>query len=153
MKNLENKVAIVTGAASGIGKAAAILYAAEGAKVTVSDIDEEGGKETVFQITAKGGEAFFIKADTSKPADHQSLVEKTIKQFGALHIAFNNAGIGGSLLPVAEYPVDVYGYVSDVSNLSPLYASLSGNGIGDTGSGGAAPVADETTHCAPFIST
>ena len=106
MKILENKVAIVTGAGSGIGKAIAILYASEGAKVVVSDIDEKGGNETVSVIKSKGEEAFFIKADTSKPSDHQSLVEQTVKKYGGLHIACNNAGIGGDLAPISEYAID-----------------------------------------------
>ena len=102
MNILNNKVAIVTGAGSGIGKATALLYAFEGAKVVVSDIDEKGGNATVSGITKKGGAAIFIKADTAIPSDHESLLQQTVKQYGGLHIACNNAGIGGSLLPVAE---------------------------------------------------
>ncbi len=66
MKTLENKTAVVTGAGSGIGRAIAKLYAFEGAKLVISDVDEKGGNETVAQIKAKGGEAFFVKADTFK---------------------------------------------------------------------------------------
>jgi NAD(P)-dependent dehydrogenase (short-subunit alcohol dehydrogenase family) len=97
MKSLDNKTAIVTGGGSGIGRAIALLYAAEGARIVVSDIDEKGANETVTQIKDKKSEAFFIKADTSKPGDSKKLVEETVKKFGRLHVAVNNAGIGGPI--------------------------------------------------------
>ncbi|MEP7127348.1 MAG: glucose 1-dehydrogenase [Chitinophagales bacterium] len=106
MKILENKVAIVTGGSSGIGRAISTLYASEGAKIVVSDVDEKGGNETVASIKAKGGEAIFVKGDTSKPDDSKNVAEQAVKQFGGLHIAVNNAGIGGPLKPVYEYPID-----------------------------------------------
>jgi NAD(P)-dependent dehydrogenase (short-subunit alcohol dehydrogenase family) len=123
MKTLENKVSIITGAGSGIGKAISLLYAAEGAKIIVSDIDEKGGNETVSEIKAKGGEAFFVKADTSKPGDNKNVVEQAIKQFGGLHIAVNNAGIGGPLMPTGEYPIDGWDKVISI-NLSGVFYGL-----------------------------
>ena len=123
MKLLENKVAIITGAGSGIGKAISLLYAAEGAKIVVSDIDEKGGNETVSEIRAKGGEAFFVKADTSKPDDNKNIVEQAVKQFGGLHIAVNNAGIGGPLMPIGEYPIDGWDKVISI-NLSGVFYGL-----------------------------
>jgi len=123
MKNLENKVAIVTGAGSGIGKAVALLYASEGAKVVVSDIDEKGGNETVSQIKSHGGEAIFIKADTSNPEDQKSMVEKTVKKYGGLHIACNNAGIGGELAPTGEYPIAGWDKIISI-NLSGAFYGL-----------------------------
>src|SRR6476620_6424872 len=123
MKLLENKVAIITGAGSGIGKAISLLYAAEGAKIVVSDIDEKGGNETVSEIRAKGGEAFFVKADTSKPDDNKNIVEQAVKQFGGLHIAVNNAGIGGPLLPTGEYPIESWEKVIAV-NLSGVFYGM-----------------------------
>ena len=123
MKLLENKVAIITGAGSGIGKAMSLLYAAKGAKIVVSDIDEKGGNETVSEIKAKGGEAFFVKADTSKPEDNKNVVGQAVKQFGGLHIAVNNAGIGGPLAPTGEYPIDGWDKVISI-NLSGVFYGL-----------------------------
>ncbi len=123
MKVLENKVAIVTGAGSGIGRATAILYATEGAKVVVSDIDEKGGNETVSEIKSKEGDAIFIKADSSKPEENKQLVDQTVKHYGRLHIAVNNAGIGGPSAPVGEYPVDGWDKVIAI-NLSGVFYGM-----------------------------
>lgn len=123
MKDLENKVAIVTGAGSGIGKAVALLYAMEGAKVVVSDIDEEGGNETVDQIKKRGGDAHFIYADTAKQTDHQFLVDQTLKQYGSLHIACNNAGIGGPQGMTGDYPIDDWDKVISI-NLSGVFYGM-----------------------------
>lgn len=106
MKTLDQKVAIVTGGGSGIGKAISLLYASEGAKIVISDIDEKGSQETIAEIKAKGGEAIFVKADTSKSEDSKNVVEKALEIFGRLDIAVNNAGIGGPLAPTGEYPID-----------------------------------------------
>ena len=89
MKTLENKTAIVTGAGSGIGRAVAILYATEGANVVVSDVNEKGSNETVEMIKKNGGEAIFVKCDTSKPAECEALVNATVAKYGGLHIACN----------------------------------------------------------------
>jgi len=90
---LENKVAIITGAGSGIGKASAMLFAKEGAKVVVADWSEEGGNQTVSEIKAAGGEAVFVKTDVSKAADIDTMVSTCVSTFGKLDILFNNAGI------------------------------------------------------------
>ena len=93
----EGKVALVTGAGSGIGRATALVFAREGAKVVVSDIVVEGGQETVQQIEAAGGEAIFVKADVSQAADVEALVTQTVETYGRLDCAFNNAGIEGGM--------------------------------------------------------
>ena len=123
MKMLENKAAIVTGAGSGIGRAIAILYAAEGAKVVVADIDENGGNETVEMIKAKSGEALFVLSDSSSAEGNRLLVEQTVKQYGKLDIACNNAGIGGPLAPTGEYPVDGWDKVISI-NLSGVFYGM-----------------------------
>ncbi len=123
MKILENKVALVTGAGMGIGKAIALLFAAEGAKVVVSDINEQAGNEVVAELTRNGSQAIFVRADTSNPNDHETLVNAAVKQFGALHIAVNNAGIGGPLAPVGEYPLDGWNKVIGI-NLSGVFYGM-----------------------------
>lgn len=105
MKQLENKVALVTGAGSGIGKAVAILYAKEGAKVIVNDINEENGQLVVNQIKSEGGEATFIEADVSNEEDVQNLIKNTVEKYGKLDIACNNAGITGEQNLTGQYSV------------------------------------------------
>jgi len=123
MKVLENKVTLVTGAGSGIGRAIAIKYAEEGAKVVVSDLNEKGGNETVSLIKQKGGEAIFIKSDSSDAESNRVLVDETVKRFGGLHIACNNAGIGGALAPTGEYPLDMWSKVI-ATNLSGVFYGM-----------------------------
>ncbi|MCF1713070.1 glucose 1-dehydrogenase [Flavihumibacter sp. RY-1] len=123
MAILENKVAIVTGAGSGIGRAIARFYAREGAKVVVSDINQAGGEETVKEIHADGGIALFFKADTSSIEDNRLLVEKAVQEFGGLHIACNNAGIGGPMGPTADYPIDGWNKVIGI-NLSGVFYGM-----------------------------
>jgi NAD(P)-dependent dehydrogenase (short-subunit alcohol dehydrogenase family) len=95
MKLFEDKVVIVTGAGSGIGRAAAVAFAQEGAKVVVSDVSARGAAEVVEQIKKDNGEAFFISCDVSIEEDVKYLVEKTVQKYGRLDCAYNNAGIEG----------------------------------------------------------
>ncbi|WP_088892122.1 glucose 1-dehydrogenase [Leptolyngbya ohadii] len=90
---LKNKVALITGAASGIGRESALLFAKEGAKVVVSDVNEAAGQEAVEKIRSNGGEAIFVKADVSKSADAKGMIEAAENTYGQLNILFNNAGI------------------------------------------------------------
>lgn len=92
---LQDRVALITGAASGIGRATALAFAKEGAKVVVDDINVEGGEETVHMIKDAGGEATFVKADVRVAAEVEMMVNKTVETYGRLDCAHNNAGIIG----------------------------------------------------------
>ena len=120
MSEFIGKVALVTGAASGIGRACALFYARDGAKVTVSDINETGGAETVHLIEAAGGEAFFVKTDVANPADCENLVKKTVEKYNRLDFACNNAGIGGESNPTASYSIEGWQNVIAI-NLSGIF--------------------------------
>jgi NAD(P)-dependent dehydrogenase (short-subunit alcohol dehydrogenase family) len=121
MYDLKGKVALVTGGASGIGQATAKLYALHGAKVVVSDLDEINGEETVKQIRQKGGEAVFLKTDVSDPAACEALIAATVKTFGSVDIAFNNAGISGESNPIGEMSIDGWKKIISVNLDSVFY--------------------------------
>jgi NAD(P)-dependent dehydrogenase (short-subunit alcohol dehydrogenase family) len=99
---LKDKVAVITGAGSGIGRATALLFSREGAKVAVVDANKDTARETVDLIKRNGGEAIFIKADVSKSGEVQNMMKETLKKYGKLDVLFNNAGIEGQQAPTAE---------------------------------------------------
>jgi len=101
-KELEGKVALVTGGTSGIGRETAVLFAKAGAKVVVAGRREPEGNEAVELIRAAGGDGLFVKTDVSKAAEVEVLVEKAVEKFGRLDIAFNNAGIEGVWVPILK---------------------------------------------------
>lgn len=122
-QKLQNKVALVTGGTSGIGRASALALARAGAKVVVSGRREAEGQETVRQIEAAGGEALFVKADVANETDVINLVAKTVEKFGGLHIAFNNAGVEGHPAPITELKTEDYQHVFDI-NVKGVLLSL-----------------------------
>jgi NAD(P)-dependent dehydrogenase (short-subunit alcohol dehydrogenase family) len=112
---LEGKVALITGAGGGLGRASAIAMAQEGAKVVVSDISVAGGEETVRIIQDVGGQALFWQADVSKAAEVKTLVDKTVFAYGGLHCAVNNAGYQGKMTTVAAYTEEQWDRVIDIN--------------------------------------
>jgi len=90
---LQDKVAVITGGGSGIGYHTSLLFAQEGAAVVVADVNDDGGNQTVSEIKAAGGEAFYVRADVSKATDCESMIAAAEREFGKLNILFNNAGV------------------------------------------------------------
>src|SRR5690606_2080339 len=123
LMEIKDKVAIITGASSGIGESVALMFAREGAKLVLTDIDEEKGKRLVEKINLEGGASVFLRADTASPQDSERSVDLALEKFGRLDIAVNNAGIGGALAPVGEYPIDGWQKVINI-NLSGVFYGM-----------------------------
>lgn len=115
MLDFSDKIALITGAGSGLGRATAVLFAKQGAKVVVSDINEEGGNETVRLIEEAGGAATFIRCNVSQEEEVNLLVQKVVEVYGRLDCAVNNAGIGGLWNPTHSYPTDNFEKVMAVN--------------------------------------
>ncbi|HKD69520.1 MAG TPA: SDR family NAD(P)-dependent oxidoreductase [Candidatus Binataceae bacterium] len=105
MGRLENKVAVVTGSASGMGRATAIRFAREGAKVVVADLNSQGGELVVSEIAAAGGNAVFQRTDVTREADIEAVIDRAVRQYGRLDVTYNNAGVLGAL-----------GYIEDIKS-------------------------------------
>jgi NAD(P)-dependent dehydrogenase (short-subunit alcohol dehydrogenase family) len=156
-QSLQSKVAIVTGAASGIGRATALLFGREGAAVIGIDLDETGGRQLAAEISASGGRAIFVKADVSQSKDCKRAVEKAVADFGRIDVLFNNAGIirRSSVVDLSEEDWD---RVMDVNVKSmflmsklvvPIMAAAGGGSIINTASGwGLTGGAKAAVYCA-----
>jgi NAD(P)-dependent dehydrogenase (short-subunit alcohol dehydrogenase family) len=121
---LGGKVALVTGGASGIGRATALTFAREGAKLIIADMNVDGGQQTVHMITEQGGEAIFVKTDVSKAVEVQALISKAVETYGRLDCAHNNAGIsGGGRALTAEYLEETWHHVIAV-NLTGVWLCM-----------------------------
>ncbi len=112
---LRGKVGIVTGGTSGIGRDAAVLFAKAGAKVVVAGRRELEGKETIDLVRAAGGDGLFVKTDVSQAAEVHALVRKTVEKYGRLDVAFNNAGIEGNWIPIAEQSEEDWDRTIDIN--------------------------------------
>jgi NAD(P)-dependent dehydrogenase (short-subunit alcohol dehydrogenase family) len=106
MGRLDNKVAVITGAASGMGRATAIRFAGEGAAVVIADLNQDGGEAAVRECRENGGRAVFHKADVADEAQVKAAIDRALGEFGRLDITFNNAGLGGALGPLENVTVE-----------------------------------------------
>jgi NAD(P)-dependent dehydrogenase (short-subunit alcohol dehydrogenase family) len=106
MGKLDGKVAVVTGAASGLGRASAMRFAGEGAAVVIADLNQDGGEAAVRDCRENGGRAVFQKADVSDEAQVKASIDRAVAEFGRLDITFNNAGLGGALGPIEEISLE-----------------------------------------------
>ena len=122
-KQLDNKVALITGGTTGIGRDTAVLFAKEGAKVAFTGRREAEGQQTLDLIRAAGYEGLFLKSDVPKAAEVQSAVQKTVEKYGRLDVAFNNAGVEGVWVPLAEQTEENWDYVHGI-NLKGLWLCL-----------------------------
>jgi NAD(P)-dependent dehydrogenase (short-subunit alcohol dehydrogenase family) len=123
MASLTGKVAIVTGGSSGIGRATAIAFAREGAKVAIASRREEEGEETVRLVKEAGSDGFFVKTDVAKAADVSAMVEKTVQQYGRLDYAFNNAGIEEAPTPLVDQTEETFDQIVNI-NIKGVWLSM-----------------------------
>jgi NAD(P)-dependent dehydrogenase (short-subunit alcohol dehydrogenase family) len=122
-RGFEEKAVLITGGASGIGRAAALAFARRGAKLAIADMNPDAGEETVRLVKDVGEDAVFVKTDVTSPEEIERMVEMTIDRFGRLDVGVNNAGIEGDLAPTAEYSDDMWERVISV-NLTGVWRSM-----------------------------
>ncbi len=122
-KQFENKVVLITGGTSGIGRATAVAFAREGAKVVISGRRKAEGAETVALVEKAGGKGIFLQSDVSDEEQVKKLVATVVDHFGRLDIAFNNAGVEGELAPLTEAKVETYNKVFDI-NVKGVFLSM-----------------------------
>ncbi len=142
-KQLHGKIAVITGAASGIGRATALLFAREAASVILTDINEPAGQAVATEITQQGGRAIFEPGDVTRAADCQRVTERAVRDFGAIHILFNNAGIirRASVVELSEadwdrvMAVNVKAVFLMSRQVIPIMAAAGGGSIISTASG------------------
>lgn len=157
-RRFEHKSVIVTGAGSGIGRATALAFAAEGARLIVADVNQSSGEATTRRIRELGGEAEFVRTDVSRAADCAAMVDAALKRYGRLDIAFNNAGINLAVAPIAEVSEEDWARILGV-NLSGVFLCMKheipamkrsgGGAIVNTASvGGVIGTAGVTAYCA-----
>jgi 3-oxoacyl-[acyl-carrier protein] reductase len=112
---LPERSAVITGGGSGIGRATAVLFAREGARVVIADRDERGGQETEAMIVNAGGQARFIPTDVTRAADVQVMLDLAVREFGGVDVLFNNAGLAMSFTPIEQVPESLLDAILEVN--------------------------------------
>jgi len=157
-ESFAGKVAFVTGAANGIGRAAALAFAREGANVVVADVSEQGNQETARMVEELGGRALAVRCDVTRAEDVKAALDKTVETFGGLDFAFNNAGVEQPIMPAADITEEEWERIIDIDLRGvflcmkyeiPLLLKQGGGAIVNTSSGaGVKGIAGQAAYCA-----